>query len=140
VQEWAKWEETEWVFHIPYYPQSNGMAERANGLLKKSLKPPEVQWDTRLPKTLHQLNNWRGPAGSPVSQAFSAKAELCSPPSNKRKCSLTLQPGQHVTVNLPQIGNVLVTLIKPLGPLAWEATDSSGAKHKVTTRWIYPAS
>ncbi|KAK4810477.1 hypothetical protein QYF61_004257 [Mycteria americana] len=67
VQDWAKQEGIRWVFHTPYYPQSNGMVERANGLLKRNLKPQEAQWDTRLPKVLHQLNNRYGPTGSPVS-------------------------------------------------------------------------
>jgi len=51
VQDWAKQEEGEWVFHTPYSTQSNGLVVRPNGLLKKSLGPHEVQWDTRLSKT-----------------------------------------------------------------------------------------
>lgn len=35
VQNWAKQEGIQWVFHTPYYPRSNGMIERVNGLLKK---------------------------------------------------------------------------------------------------------
>lgn len=43
VQDWAKQEEIKWVFHTPYYPQSNGMAESTNGLLKRNLKPHKAQ-------------------------------------------------------------------------------------------------
>ena len=71
VQVWAKQEGIKWVFHTPYYPQSNGMVERANDLLKRNLKPHEAQWHMRLPKVLHQLNNPYGPTGSPVSRALS---------------------------------------------------------------------
>lgn len=35
-------------------------------------------------------------------------------------------------VNLPQIRTVSITLTKPHGPLAWESTDGSGTKHRVS--------
>lgn len=34
VQEWCECNGVIWVFHLPYGPQSNGMVERWNGLLK----------------------------------------------------------------------------------------------------------
>ena len=52
---------------------------------------------------------------------------------------IALQPGQPVMVNLPQIGTVPMTLTKPRGSLAWEATDSSGAKHRISAQWIFPS-
>lgn len=39
-------------------------------------------------------------------------------------------------VNLPQVG----TLTKPYGLLAWEATDRSVEKYRISAQWIYPAS
>ena len=51
----AKQEGISCVFHAPYYPQSNGMVERPNGLLERNLKPHETRWVTRFPKVLHQL-------------------------------------------------------------------------------------
>ncbi|XP_063207437.1 uncharacterized protein LOC134523010 [Chroicocephalus ridibundus] len=41
VQDWAKEKGIQWMFHTPYYPQANGIVERANGLLKRFLKPHE---------------------------------------------------------------------------------------------------
>lgn len=58
-------EEIQWVFHVPYYLQSNGMVKRDNSLFKKSFKPCKAQRDTQLSKVLHQVNNQDGPAGSP---------------------------------------------------------------------------
>jgi len=129
VQEQANQEEIQWVFHTPYYPQSNGTAERPNGLLKKSLKPHEAQWDTRLSEVLHHMRNPRGPAGSLSSRAFFAKTELSAPPAGKREYPTTLQSGQPAMVNLPSIHTAPMALTKPCGPLAWKATDSSGAKN-----------
>ena len=40
-------------------------------------------------------------------------------------------------VNQPSIGTVPMT--KPRGPLAWEDTDSSGTKHRIIARWIFPS-
>lgn len=40
----------------------------------------------------------------------------------------TLQSEQPVMVNLPSIGTVPMTLTKPRGPIAREATNGSGAK------------
>ena len=50
-----------------------------------------------------------------------------------------LQPGQSVVVNLSSIGTVLIALTEPHGPLAWEATTSSGTKHRTTAQWIFPS-
>lgn len=85
---------------------------------------------------LHQLNNRQS-----ASQAFSlSKAELGALPSTCRKYQIALQPGQPNMVNLPQIGTVPVTLTRPYGLLAWEATDRSIEKYRINAQWIYPAS
>lgn len=34
--------------------------------------------------------------------------------------------------DLPSTGTVLMTLTQPRGPLAWEATDSGGTKHRIS--------
>lgn len=124
MQDRAKQEGIKWVFHTPYYPQSSGMVERANGLLKSNPKP-------------HQFNNRYGPTGSHVNWAFFGKTELRAPLSGKRKYLTALQPGLPVMADLPSTGTVPVTLSQPCGPLAWEATDSSGAKHRVGARCIF---
>lgn len=75
-----------------------------------------------------------------MSQAFFAKAELDALPSNERKYRTALQPEQPAMVNLPQMGTVPMTLTKPYGLLAWEATDRSVEKYRINAQWIYPAS
>ncbi|PKU32707.1 endogenous retrovirus group k member 18 pol [Limosa lapponica baueri] len=37
VQDWAKEEGIQWIFHSPYYPQANGIVERTNGLVLQKL-------------------------------------------------------------------------------------------------------
>lgn len=101
VQEWAKTEEIQCIFHTPYKPKSNGIVEKANALLKGSLKPHEAQWDAQLSKILHQLNNRYGLIGSLVGWVFFAKVGLHVPPANERKPPIPLQPGQSVMVSLP---------------------------------------
>ena len=138
VQEWAKQKEIKWVFHTPYYPQSNGIVERANGLLKKYLKPHEGQWDRRLSEILQQLNNRYGPYGSPITRAFltlSSETNL-----NNEHTWSSMKAGQPVMAKIPSVGTIPVTLVKPRGFLAWDAIDNDGIKHKISTRWIYPAS
>lgn len=96
------------MFHTPYYPQFNGMVERANGLLKRYLKPHKGQWDACLSKTLHQLNNRYGPYGSSVTQAF-----LTAPldkPLDTGHIWPSMKPGQPVMVKLPSVGTVPTTL------------------------------
>jgi len=115
------------------------VVERANSLLKKNLQPQKAQWDMQLPKVLHQLNNRYGPTQSPVSRAFFVKTEFSTPPTEKRECPTTLQPGQPVMVNLPSTGTVPMTLTKPRGSFAWEAANSSGAKHRISAQWIFPS-
>lgn len=39
VQEWVKGEGIQWIFHTPYYPQTNRIVEKTNGLLKCALSP-----------------------------------------------------------------------------------------------------
>lgn len=41
-------------------------------------------------------------------------------------------------VNLSSIGSVPITLTKPHSRLIWEATDSSGAKRRISAQWIFP--
>lgn len=138
VQEWAKQEGIKWVFHTPYYPQSNDIVKRANGLLKKYLKPHEGQWDNHLSKIIQLLNNRYGPYGSPTTRAF-----LASPlekPLNKGHTWSSMKPGQPVMVKIPSVGTIPVTLIKPRGFLAQDAIDNDGIERKISTRWIYPAS
>lgn len=78
--------------------------------------------------------------GQPVSQAFSAKAELGALPFNERKYWLPLQPGQPNMVNFPQLGTVPMTLTKPYGLFSWEATHRSVKKYRINAQWISPAS
>lgn len=41
---WAKEEGIQQVFHTPYYPQANGIAERTNGLVKHFAKTYKSEW------------------------------------------------------------------------------------------------
>lgn len=93
----------------------------------------QVQW---LSKILCQLNIWYGPTGNPISQAENKPS---TSPTKKIKYP-TLQPEQPAMVKLPQIGTVPMTLIKPHDFLDWEANDNSGAEHRISAQWIYPAS
>jgi len=43
VQDWVKEEGIRWVFHTPYYPQANGIAECTNGLVKCFAKTHEPE-------------------------------------------------------------------------------------------------
>lgn len=49
VRDWAKENYVYWVYHIPYYPQSAGLIERMNGLLKEQIRK-------RTP--MHTLKGW----------------------------------------------------------------------------------
>ncbi|KAK4811133.1 hypothetical protein QYF61_019764, partial [Mycteria americana] len=60
VQEWAKGEGIQWVFHTPYYPQANGIVERTNGLLKIALKPHNSGWPARLSDAVTKVNGHWG--------------------------------------------------------------------------------
>lgn len=57
VQEWAAQEGISRVFHTPYYPQANGIVERANGLLKRFLKPHKPGWDERVGEAVSSVNS-----------------------------------------------------------------------------------
>lgn len=102
VHDWARKEGIKWIFHTPYYPQANGIVERANGLLKRYLKPQKPGWDKRLTFALYQINNRYGLMDSLVSQTFLCPMYFETTPNNTTE---TFQSnfivGQPVTVKLP---------------------------------------
>lgn len=85
------------MFHTSCYPQSNGLVERAKGLLKRNLEPREACRGTRLLKLLSQLNDWYGPTGSPVGRAFFLKTEFSAPPTGEKEYHAKLQAGLCLT-------------------------------------------
>ncbi|KAF1542199.1 hypothetical protein FQV10_0007981, partial [Eudyptes schlegeli] len=70
VQEWAKGEGIQWIFHTPYYPQANGIVERTNGLLKRILRPHNSGWPARLPDADKRIAEMGGVNGCPRLTAF----------------------------------------------------------------------
>lgn len=148
VQDWAREEGIQWVFHTPYYPQANGIVERTNGLVKRFANTHESGWHLRLHDAIYQLNNrWSGD-GCPKMKAFCASSSTVTPKHYTEtekhhikieKHPVGFSPGQPVLVKMPQIGIVPMILTTPKNPYAWEAKDCSGKIHRISTRWISPS-
>jgi len=139
VQDWAKEEGIRWVFHTPYYPQANGIGERTNGLVKRLAKTYESGWHLQLSNAIYQLNNRWTRDGCPKTKALSASATTLVPKADVKPAHLTgFYAGQPVLVKMPQTGTVALVLPKPKNLYAWEAKDSSGKLHQISTRWIVP--
>ncbi|PKU33935.1 endogenous retrovirus group k member 18 pol [Limosa lapponica baueri] len=141
VQDWAEKEGIQWVFHILYYPQANGIVERTNGLVKRFTETHESGWRLQLNNAMYQLNNrWRGD-GCPKMKAFYVSANTIAP-------KVHTKPGEYPTgfyirqpglVKMPQIGTVPMVLTTPKNPYTWEARDYSGKVHRISTWWISPS-
>ncbi|GAB0208371.1 pol-like protein ENS-3 [Grus japonensis] len=140
VQDWVKEEGIRWVFHTPYYPRANGIVERTNGLVKRFAKTHESGWHLRLSSAIYQLNNrWSGD-GCPKMKAFCASATTLVPKADVKpgEYPTGFYAGQPVLVKMPHIGPVAMVLTTPKNLYAWEAKDSSGKLHRISTRWIVP--
>lgn len=61
VQQFTETHNIQWIFHIPYYPQSAGLIERMNGLLKEQSKKlgggQLTSWREHFSEALQILNN-----------------------------------------------------------------------------------
>jgi len=72
-------------------------------------------------------------------KAFSASATTLVPKADITPEHRTgFYGGQPVLVKMPQIGTVALVLTKPKNLYAWEAKDSSGKLHRISTIWIVP--
>lgn len=141
VQNWAKEEGIQWVFHTPYYPQANGIVERTNALVKRFANTYESGWHLQLYDAIYQLNNrWSGD-GCPKMKAFCVSANTIAPKVHTKpgEYPTGFYTGQPVLVKMPQIGTVAMVLTTPKNPYAWEAKDCSGKVHRISTRWISPS-
>lgn len=135
VQEQAKEEGIQWVFHTPYYPQGNGIAERTNGLLKRFLKLHEPGWPNRLWEAVMKVNDRWGVNGSPRLIAFCPKPPSIIPGRREEKNPQNPlhYPAQSVLDNLPTIGEVPLVLKTPINIYVWVATDAHGKEHRINT-------
>lgn len=139
IQEWARGEGIDWIFHTPYYPQANGIVERINGLIKRFARVHASNWDLRLSEAVYTVNNRWGENGNTKVKAFCPTGDLISKkPHEVGKFPTQLHSGQPVMVKLPQIGVVPLILTNQRGLYAWEAKDSSNRIHRISSRWIIP--
>ena len=61
VQAWTCTNDVWWQLHVPYHPQTAGMIEQFNSLLKDKLQalgPGWRHWYTNLPQATCLLNEW----------------------------------------------------------------------------------
>lgn len=81
VQEWHEHNGVAWVFHLPYRPQSNGMVERWNGLLKWTLELNlyTEKWSKALTEAVWCLNIWQTPTRCPVERAHFSGLQTTKP-------------------------------------------------------------
>lgn len=138
VQDWAKEEGIRWVFRTPYYPQTSGIVEQTNGLIKQYAKTYESGWHLRLRDTIYQLNNRWSEDSCPKMKAFSIPATTVVPKADKRvgEHTTAFYAGQPVLVKMPQYGTVAMVLTIPKNICAWEAKDCSGKLYQINTGWI----
>lgn len=140
VQEWAKEEGIQCIFHTPYSPQANGIVERTDGLLKRFLKPQNSNWTERLWDAVKTVHDRWGVNGCPRLTAFYPQPPSLIPatskPTGNQKPARV--PGQPVLVELPTAGAVPMVLAAPLNMHTWKAKDASGKEHKISSRWIIP--
>ncbi|XP_051497578.1 uncharacterized protein LOC127395148 [Apus apus] len=110
VQQWAKREAIKWTFHVPYYPQANGIVEHTNGLIKSLIRPQDYRWDERLRYAVSTINNRWGVNGCSCLNAFFPTSPTQDNGQHRRpynKSKTPLHPGQTVLAILPNIGECL---------------------------------
>ena len=115
VQEWAKGEEIQWVFHTPDYPQDNGVMERTNRLLKRALRPHDAGWVSRVPQAVYRISSRWGANGWPRLLVFCPVPPSFVPGTKGSKDPVHLlhYAGQPVLGELPTVGQVPLTLKTP---------------------------
>ena len=138
VQESAKSKGIQWIFHTCYYPQTNGIGERTNRLLKCVLRPHNSGWPACLPDAVVKANSCWGVNGCPRLTAFCPKPPSPGKKETKDPVKTLHFPGQPILVNLPAVGEVPLTLKTPFNLHTWVATDTHRRDHQINTRWIVP--
>ncbi|XP_036592623.1 uncharacterized protein K02A2.6-like, partial [Trichosurus vulpecula] len=83
IDEYCRYNNIEWIYHIPYYPQAAGLIERMNGLLKEKLKKLSEnndlkRWKENLFEALKQLNNrpLTSEGGTPLSRMMTTNLQI----------------------------------------------------------------
>ncbi|XP_075753955.1 endogenous retroviral envelope protein HEMO-like [Pelodiscus sinensis] len=135
VNEWALRNGVQWTFHLPYRPQSNGMVERWNGLLKAHLRPTDGKWGNRLDTVVQRLNNRQTPTGSPISKGFFPTERISPSPTVPLKDS-KYAPGDTVVIKHPSLGTQTRVLHSYKGKGVWTTADAGLTPITITEAWI----
>ncbi|CAM5100355.1 unnamed protein product [Eretmochelys imbricata] len=135
VREWTLKHGVQWTFHLPYRPQSNGMVERWNGLLKNHLKPTDGTWGDRLDEVVQRLNNRQTPTGSPISRGFFPTGKAISPARTPLHSS-KYAPGDTVVIKHPALGTFTCVLHAYKEKGVWSALNADKRLITITEAWI----